>query len=83
MFTNLDWVCEKINLLGIDIPIKTDLRKLTDWNLRSKLKDIKSVFNKWKRRKLTSFEKSMIIKSYGGSTLSFFISVIPTPDEFF
>ena len=83
MFTNLDWVCEKIHLLGIDIPIKTDLRKLTDWNLRAKLKDIKSVFNKWKRRKLTLFGKSMIIKSYGGSALSFFLSVIPTPDEIF
>ena len=83
MFTNLDWVCEKIHLLGIDIPIKTDLRKLTDWNLRAKLKYIKSVFNKWKRRKLTLFGKSMIIKSYGGSALSFFLSVIPTPDEFF
>ena len=83
MFTNLDCLCEKIHLLGIDIPIKTDLRKLTDWNLRSKLKDIKSIFNKWKRRKLTLFGKSMIIKSYGGSALSFFLSVIPTPDEFF
>ena len=82
-FTKLDWVSEKIHLLGMDIPIKSDVKKLIDWNLRSKLKESKSVFNKWKRHKLTLYGKSMVIKSYGGSALSFFLSVVPTPDETF
>ena len=81
--TKLDWVSEKIHLLGMDIPIKSDVKNLIDWNLRSKLKESKSVFNKWKRHKLTLYGKSMVIKSYGGSALSFFLSVVPTPDETF
>ena len=60
-FTKLDWVSEKIHLLGIDIPIKSDVKQLIDWNLRSKLKESKSVFNKWKRHKLTLYGKSMVI----------------------
>ena len=45
----MDWVSEKMYILGVNIPLKTDPRKLMDWNLLSKLKDIKSTFNKWKK----------------------------------
>ena len=35
-------------ILGVNIPLKTNPRKLMDWNLLSKLKDIKSTFKKKK-----------------------------------
>ena len=82
-FPQLDWVSEKVRVLGVDIPLKSNRQKLMDWNLYSKLKEIKSTFNRWKKRNLTLYGKNVIIKSFGGAPLSFFLSILPTPDENF
>ena len=33
IFPHMDWVSEKMYILGVNIPLKTDSRKLMDWNL--------------------------------------------------
>ena len=38
IFPHMDWISEKMYILGVIIPLKTDSRKLMDWNLLSKLK---------------------------------------------
>ena len=83
IFPHMDWVSEKMYILGVNIPLKTDPRKLMDWNLFSKLKEIKSTFNKWKKRNLTLYGKNVIIKSFGGASISYLLSVLPSPNENF
>ena len=70
-------------ILGVNIPLKTDPRKSMDCNLLSKLKEIKSTFNKWKKRNLTLYGKNVIIKSFGGASISHLLSNLPSPNENF
>ena len=49
----------------------------------TKLNAVKAIFKKWKKHRLTLYGKNVIIKSLGGSGLSFLFSVLPSPDEYF
>ena len=54
-----------------------------EWNCMTKLNAVKAIFKKWKKHRLTLYGKNVIIKSLGGSGLSFLFSVLPSPDEHF
>ena len=43
----------------------------------------KAICKKWEKHRLTLYGKNVIIKSLGGSGLSFLFSVLPSPDEYF
>ena len=79
----MDWVSEKMYISDVYIPLKFILRKLMDWNLLLKLKDIKSTYNKWKKRILTLYGKNIIIKSFGVAFISFLFSILPSGNEKF
>ena len=52
-----------------------------DLNLLSKQKEIKSTFNKWKKEILLYMVR--ILLSFGGASISFLLSVLPSPNENF
>ena len=80
-FPDLQWVTDKIHILGITIPLSSNDTLLRELNYTPKLIEMKNTFNKWKKRKLSLYGKNVIIKNFGGASFSYLFSVIPSPDE--
>ena len=61
-----------LNILGIEIPVKSDMEKTMEWNFMTKLNAVKAIFKKWKKHRLTLYGKNVIIVWEGMGYLIFF-----------
>ena len=56
-FPDLQWVTDKIHILGITIPLSSNDTLLRELNYTPKLIEMRNTFNKWKKRKYLFMEK--------------------------
>ena len=76
---NFEWNPETFRIPGIDFT--TDLKDITDINLRKKLPEIKKQIDQWSKRQLTPFGKITIIKSLLLSQIVHILTSLPNPSE--
>ena len=80
-FPDLQWVTNKIHILGITIPLSSNDTLLRELNYTPKLIEMINTFNRCTKRKLSLYGNNVIIKNFGGASFSYLFSVIPSPDE--
>ena len=70
---------DKINILGITIPIKENTEDLIRYNFVEKKEKIKSIVRAWSRRNVTLYGNVTIINSSIIPQLTYPLSVLPNP----
>ena len=75
---DIKWTTEPIKSLGIYFGFNKDKTQKLNWE--SKMDKLKRVLSVWRRRDLTLYGKSVVLKSLALSQLYYNMSVIETPD---
>ena len=65
--------------MGIHGTYNEDERNIL--NFQSKIPVVKNIFNQWKQRNLTIYEKILLIKSYALSQIVYATAVLPIPNN--
>ena len=75
----LNWVCDKINILGVDVCDNKEM--LEKFNYNSMIDKIKSILLSWGNRGLSLYGKILIINTLIGSLFVYKMSVLPSISE--
>jgi exonuclease III len=77
----LEWVSTSINILGITIPLKTNIQQLVQLNFTPKMNEIEKLLEVWKKRSLTLFGKICVIKMLAIPKLVYQLTILPSPSQ--
>ena len=70
---------ESFKVLGINIPINGNFKKLTDLNFKPAVQKIKNIINSWSKRSLTLIGKTVIIKTLILPQFLYQLTNLPSP----
>ena len=72
-----EWNPNKFSILGVEFT--TDLKDITEINIRKKLTEMQKDLNQWNKRDLTPFGKVMVLKTLIISKIVHLLISLPTP----
>lgn len=79
----ITWITDSIFILGIHIPLRTNIAKLLESNFSPTIDKITDLLTSWKKRSLTLLGKICVIKMLAIPKLVYLFTVLPNPPESF